>query len=399
MTEKLLRFLICSTLFIAISFCVTGCRSKKTGPGHPPPSVTTVVVEPQDIPAVFEFVGFTQSSHFVEVRARVEGYLDKIAYKEGSLVKEGEILFQIDPRPFQAALEEAKGTLLQKEALLWNAKKTAERYKVLYEQKAASQRDLDNAVADQLSLEAQVVSATGGVESAALNLEFTTIKSSINGLSARSIYREGDLITPGPNGLLTSIQAVDPTWVYFSVSENQLLKYRDMEHKGQLVLSKDKRYELQLVLADNSIYPYLGKVDFSQPYFDQKTGTMTVRGIVPNPKNALMPGQFVRIKVLGAIYPNTIAVPQEAVMQGKTGMYVFIVSDGRAHMQNVVTGDWFENKWIILGGLLKGDEVIAKGAGKVMNNMPVFVENQSPNSKTNTPPETPKKELQQEKRI
>lgn len=375
MTKRLASILVSFSLLILSFLILPGCHGKKTKPGAAPPEVTTVIVEPQDIPAVFEFVGFTESSHLVEVRARVEGYLDKIAYKEGSLVKEGELLFQIDPRPFEASLEQAKGELLQKEALLWNAKKTAERYRVLYEQKAASQRDLDNAIADQLSLEAQVVSATGSVESAALNLNFTTIKSSIAGLSARSIYREGDLITPGQHGLLTSVQAIDPTWVYFSVSENQLLKYRDLKKKGQLIMPKDQQFHLQLVLADGSIYPYMGTVDFSQPYFDQKTGTMTVRGIIPNPDNALMPGQFVRIQLLGSIYPNTIAVPQEAVMQGKTGMYVFIVSDGKAHMQNVVTGDWVENKWIILGGLLKGDEVIAQGANKVMNHTPVKVIN------------------------
>jgi len=365
----------CYALFLMLVL-VSGCKSPEPE-STPPTEVKTVIIEPTIIPAINEFVGFTDSSHLVEMRARVEGYLDKIAYREGSLVKQGELLFQIDPRPFQDSLEQAKGELMQKQALLWNAKKTTERYKVLYGQKAASQRDLDDATANQLSLEAQVVSATAAVESAALNLSFTTIKSPITGLSAKSIYREGDLITPGTNGLLTSIQAIDPSWVYFSVSEYQMLEWNRLQKKGQLIVPEEDQFQLQLVLADGSLYPHLGTVDFNQPFFDQKTGTMTVRGIIPNPDNDLLPGQFVRIRVIGAKYPNAIAVPQEAVLQGKTGMYVFIVSEGKAKMQNVVTGDWVNNQWIILEGLLKGDEVIISGVNKVGNGSPVKVINKN----------------------
>ncbi|MGH7901992.1 MAG: efflux RND transporter periplasmic adaptor subunit, partial [Thermodesulfobacteriota bacterium] len=227
-TTWLIIFILIITPFFV------GCHSDKKEV-QPPVDVTTIKVEPKTVPVTFEYVGQTDSSHIVEIRARVEGYIDKIAYKEGSLVKQGDLLFQIDPRPFQAKLEDAKGQLAAAKANLTRASREYARIEPLYKQNAVSQRDRDNAEAALLEAEAAVQSAKANVMDAEVNLSYTTIRSPITGLSDRAYQREGALVSPGPESLLTTVSKPDPMWVYFSVSENDLLKYRDEINKGLLI--------------------------------------------------------------------------------------------------------------------------------------------------------------------
>ena len=350
---------------LLLAVCVCSCKKKAAAPERPPVGVTTVKVEPQTIPAVFEFVGFVESSHPVEIRARVEGYLDTIGYTEGSLVNAGDLLFQLDPKPFIATLESAKGFLAQNKAQQWRAEQDVKRLKPLYEQKAASQRDLDNAVAAQLAAEAAVYSSQAQVDTAQINLGYTTIRSPIKGLASKSIYREGSLITPGPHGLLTTVSVIDPIWINFNVSENMLLKEHEAVSKSQLIMPPKEEYDVQAVLGDGTVFPYLGKVSFAAPTLEQSTGTMLVRAVMPNPKGDLKPGQFVRVRVMGAKHPNAIVVPQEAVLQSSKGMSVFIVRDGKAYPQNIAVGDWYQNQWIVTQGLKPGDEVVVEGGNKL----------------------------------
>jgi membrane fusion protein (multidrug efflux system) len=360
-------------LKISFLLLLTSCSSQEKAKTEAQAvDVKTESIVPTTIPAIFSFVGFTQSSHEVEIRARVEGYLEKVVYKEGSFVNEGEILYYLDHKPFEAAVENARGALSKQQAILWNAKKTRERLDPLFKEKAASRKDLDTAISEELSATAEVQSAKAKLMQAELDLGYTTIKSPISGLASDTHYKEGALITPGQNALLTTVSVVDPIFVYFSISENERLKFRKQEMNNQIIVPKDE-LEIELILADNTIYPYKGKVNFSSPTIDQKTGTMSIRATLPNPGSVLMPGQFVRINVIGAERPNAIVVPQRAVLEGKNGMFVYVVINNKTEIREVEVGDWYQKNWIIQSGLVEGDVVIIDGVNKVRPGSPVHI--------------------------
>lgn len=352
-------------LFTSLSFLPT-C-TKKEKPTPPPTVVTAFQVEPKTIPATFEFVGVLKSSHPVQIRSRVEGYLQSIDYEEGSLVKKGDRLFQIDPRLFAAALKEAEGELARQEAILWGAKKSLERIEPLYKKNAASQRDLDDATTKVLSAEASVISAKGNLEKAALNLSFTKITAPIEGMVGKALHREGDLIMPmGESGLLAELSVLDPIWVYFSLTESQILMKQSGESEKKLILPPRDEYTVELILADNTKYPYTGRVNFAAPILDPATGTMMVRAEFQNPRGVLLPGEFVQAIVSGAQRPNAIFVPQQSVFQGRNGMYVFVIdTENKVSSRLVQTGNWFENYWIITQGLQPGEVVVADGINKI----------------------------------
>jgi membrane fusion protein, multidrug efflux system len=327
--------------------------------------VNTITIEAKDIPAVYEYVGFVKSSHEVEVRARVAGYLDSIDYAEGQLVKKEDLLFQIDPRPFEAALMSSKGDLAKQEAVLWDAKRSVERLKPLFEQKAASRRDLDNALAQEAANGALVGAAKANVLQAELNLAYTTIRSPVNGLVGASNYREGALIVTNES-LLTTISVIDPIWINFSIPERDMLQSQEERKKGALKFPESGGFVIEAVLANGSILPELGKVNFFSPTYDQKTGTMMVRAELPNPEGILRPGQFVRARVSGAIRPGAISVPQRAVVQSKRGLFVYVVDkEDRAISRFIEAGEWDNDNWIINSGLKVGDVVIVDGVNKV----------------------------------
>lgn len=361
------------SLFFA-AFCLLASCGKKPPSQPNEVEVTTLIVERQTIPANLEFVGVAESSHLVEIRSRVEGYLWKIAYTEGSFVKEGDLLFQIDPRQFEAAVNEAKGVVEREKAVLWAAERAVERFKPLYDQKAASRRDLDNATAREMAGQASVESARAKLQEAELNLSYTSIQSPIAGLSGRAKYREGTLITPSINGLLTTVAIVDPIWVIFSVADSYLLKSNEELKKNLVQLPPNDDFNVFLTLSDGSQFPHHGKVNFTSPTLDQNTGTMTVRAVFPNPDKLVRPGQFVRATVVGATRPNAIAIPQQSVQQGEKGMFVYVVNqDQQAEIRWIQVGDWYDNFWIIQSGLEVGDEVIVSGVNKVSQGTPVKV--------------------------
>jgi len=361
---------------LLLMIVLSGCHSEPPHPQLPPPTVTTVTVELQTVPAILEYVGVVQSSHLVEIRARVEGYLEKIAYIEGSLVHVDDLLFQIDKKPFEAALAQAKGVVEQKKAALWDAVQTVNRLMPLYEKNAASKRDLDNATAQQLGAKAALDSADAEVTQAEINLGYTTIRSPITGQTGQARFREGALLTPGADSLLTTVTALNPIWVNFSISSGDILKYQKEQSSGALELPKDLNFEVELILSDGTIFPSKGKVDFADPSLKQSTGSMTVRAVLPNPDYTLKPGQFVRASVKGAVHPNAIVIPQSAVMQGKNGLSVFVVDkDNKVEMRLIEAGDWYKQYWIINSGLKVGERVIVDGINKVVPGMSVIVKN------------------------
>lgn len=344
----------------------SSCQKEAAPQQRPPTPVKVLTVETKTIPAIFQYVGVVKSSHQVEIRARVTGYLDELAYVEGSFVNKGDLLFQLDPRPFQATLAQMEALVSGQQAVLWETSRSVARYKPLYEKKAASQRDLDNAMAAEMNAEAQVLASKAQVEAAKINLDYTTIRSPVSGLAGQANYRVGALISPDQD-LMTTISVVDPIWVEFSVSEQDILSSQEQRKKGQLQFPSNNEFTVELILADQSIFPEKGIVNFSAPTYSQKTGTLMIRAVVKNPKDVLLPGQFVRVNVLGAIRPNAISIPQQAVVQSKTGSLVFVVNkENQAEMRPVELGPWDGNNWVINSGLKAGDEVIVEGVNKVL---------------------------------
>lgn len=378
--------------WIAVLLSLTcACNSyDKKPPVIPPPTVTVFEVEAKTIPAVFDFIGFAESSHPVEIRAKVEGYLEKIAYIEGSLVQEGDLLFQIDPNQFQAKVEVAKGEVARQKALLANAVLTVNRLTPLYEQKAASKKDLDNAVANQLAVAAALQSAEAQLLDNEINLGYTTIRSPVKGLADKSRYHEGALINPGENSLMTTVSVLDPIWIYFTISDNDILRARQQENDKSLTLPQKSEYVVDAIMSDYSVYPHKGKVDFSSPTYDRATGTLLARAVFPNPKGDLLPGQFVRVKVYGADYPKALFVPQRALLQKKTGMYVYLVGkDDKIIAQDVSTGSWFEDYQIVTNGLKIGDRIVVDGINKIRPGSIVQVVGPWKNNLQNSTPPTP----------
>jgi membrane fusion protein (multidrug efflux system) len=373
---------------IASGFIASASLAQQpTGQERPPTAVTVVEIKPEDTPAVFEYTGKTASSRQVEIRARVEGYLDKIAYDEGGLVKTDQLLFQLDPDQFKTALASAKAELAQRKALLTNANLTLKRVRPLAKQNALSQQDLDNAVANQLTAQAQMQAAQAQVDQAELNLSYTTIKSPLTGLAGSSNFREGSLITPGANGLLTTIVQLNPMWINFGIGENEALRITEQIDLGELQGPGVKNLTVEALLADGSIYPHKGRITYLDPVINAETGTFNMRVEIPNPNGNLRPGLFVRVRLEGIVRPNAIMVPQQAVMQGPKGKFVYVIdSENKAQARPVEVGEWYDDQWIIDSGLNAGDRVVVQGAARLQPDAPVQIQPATPPSASETTP-------------
>jgi membrane fusion protein (multidrug efflux system) len=312
----------------------------------------------------------------VQIQSRVDGFLDRRLYHEGEMVRAGQTLFQMDRKPFEAALQTAQGQLSQQRARVEVAAANLARVRPLAARNAVSKKDLDDAVGAEKSARASVIAAEGEVRKAELNLGYTTIQSPLKGLSSFAKKQEGSYLTAGQEGLLTTVSQIDPIWVNFSVSENQKLLYSDQVAKGQLIFPKNMNFEVEVLLADGSAFPHRGRINFSAPSFDSQTGTFLVRTELPNPEGALRPGQFVRARMYGAVRPAAVRVPQRAVQQGAKSHYVWVIgNDGKARQRVVEVGDWYGDEWFITDGLKRGERVVVDGAGRVTPAAPLKVSN------------------------
>jgi membrane fusion protein (multidrug efflux system) len=345
-----------------MAFLSPACESKKEASAPPPPVVAVMEIVQKDVPVSFEFVAQTQSSHLVNIQARVSGFLDKRLYAEGSVVKEGQVLFQMDAKPFQVQLDQAKAALAKQEAALETARLNLERTKPLTEQNALSQKDLDDATGQYQSAAAATEQAKAQVESAKLNLSYTTIASPVTGVSSSAHQTDGTYINP-QNSLLTTVAVLSPIWVNFSLSENEMYKYRGQQAKGLLRIPDYKDYEVEIILVDGSVYPYTGKMTFAEPSYNAQTGTFLIRATVHNPEGVLRPNQYVRARLKGAVRPKAILVPQRAVQQGSKGHFVWVVGkETKVELRPVVVGDWQGDDWFIYEGLRSGEQVVIDGA-------------------------------------
>jgi membrane fusion protein, multidrug efflux system len=336
-----------------------GC-SKETPP-VPIPEVGVLKVESHDTPVTFEYIAQTQSPQEVNIVARVNGFLDKQLYTEGSIVDEGQVLFQMDQKPFIAQLNAAKAAWDKAKAAHNTAMANLKRVKPLAEQDALSQKDLDDAIGSAESSAAGLAQAQANVDTAKLNLSYTTIAAPLRGISGSAQQKVGAYLSP-TNNLLTTVSALDPVWVNFSLSENELTRYRNQITQKLLQPPQDQNFDVEIILVDGSSFPQTGKITFRDPSYNPQTGTFLIRVTVANPEGALRPNQYVRVRLKGAMRPNAIAIPQRAVQQGAKGHFVWTVDkDSKVELRPVDVGEWYGDQWFINSGLKAEDQVVVDG--------------------------------------
>jgi membrane fusion protein (multidrug efflux system) len=345
-----------------------GREGAATG-GAPPPAVPVhiVKVEPRSVPISFDVVGQVEGSKQVEVRARVSGILVKQFYREGDVVKAGAPLFEIDRAPFEVALAQAKGQLAQATAQVAQAQREETRLKPLVADRAVSRKEYDDATSARQLGEAAMQQANASVRQAELNLSYTSVAAPVSGISGRAEHSIGTLITTDvAGGLLTTINQLSPIWVRFSLAESDLAKL-----PGGRV-SQVTPVDMQLVLSGGALYPPKGRLNFAATAIDPRLGTQQLRAEFDNPREQLLPGQFVTVRIAAGKRDNVSLVPQAAVVQTEKGYLVFVIdAEGKAQARPVKTGDWIGSDWVILSGLGAGDKVIVDNLLKIRPGLPV----------------------------
>lgn len=354
-------------------------RGVSGAPTSAPPEVEVVTVAQKDVPVYGEWIGTLDGLVNADVRAQVTGYLLQQAYQEGSFVKKGQLLFQIDPRPFQASLDQAEGQLAQSKATLANAEAVqrrtqldVDRYTPLAKEQAASQQDLDNAVQNNLAakatvetVKAQIQTYQATVETAKINLDFTRLVAPIDGIAGQAQLQVGGLVTPN-SGVVTSVSTVNPIKVFFTVSEPQYLDWRRRFPTESSRLAADKSLRLQLILADGRTYDHEGTFYFADRQVNVGTGAIQIAGLFPNPENILRPGGYGKVRAVIRTQKDALLVPQRAVTELQGNYQVAVVdSEGKVSIRPVALGESIGSNWIINSGLNPGDKVVAEGVQKV----------------------------------
>ncbi|HTP34790.1 MAG TPA: efflux RND transporter periplasmic adaptor subunit [Candidatus Acidoferrales bacterium] len=398
----------------AVSIAATGC-SRSSSAAAPPAllEVQVAKVQQKDVPVLKEWIGTLDGFVNADIKAEVSGYLVKQAYTEGSFVKEGQLLFQIDSRPFQASVDQALGKLAQSEGQLEEARAQLaqaeaqvavaeanqrrtqldqDRYTPLAQQQAITQQDLDNATQNNMAAKAQLQAARAAVETAKaqittglaavesdkaavetahINLGFTRVTSPIDGIPGIAQLQVGALVSPA-SGAITTVSTVDPIKVYFTVSEQEYLDYARRFPTVQKRQANNQTLELELILADGTTYPRKGKFYFADRQVDVRTGALRLAGLFPNPDSTLRPGQYGRVRIATDTRRGALLVPQEAVMdlQG-TRQVAVLDSANKVHIRPVQVGETVGHDWIISDGVNPGDRVVVEGLQKVRTGMQV----------------------------
>jgi membrane fusion protein (multidrug efflux system) len=380
-------------LSIALIASLCGC-AKKEEVAPTPPTVEVVAVAQRDVPIYRTTVGTLEGNVNATISAQVSGYLLSREYNEGSIVTNGQLLFQIDPGPFQAELDKAKSQLAQAQATQEKYALTVERYTPLAATEAISKQELDDAVQNDKAAQAQVEAARAAVQQAQLNLDFTTIRSPVDGVAGlfSAQAQVGNLVGPS-SGQLTTVTTVDPMRVYFSVSQRLVTDIQERMLAAGKPLEMNEGPPMELTLANGTVYPTKGRIRFKNNQVDIKTGTVRVVGEFANPQRLLVPGMFVSVRTFLDTEKNALLVPQRAVteMQGRY-LVAVVGGDNKISIRPVTTGEQVGQEWVITGEVKAGDHVVAEGVqkvrdGSVVNPVP-FAEKQAAAS---TAPEAEKK--------
>lgn len=360
-----------STLLVLLLTALVGCGDKNAEKAKPVLPVNIVTATPRNVPTSAEFVGQTAGYREVEVRARVGGILLKKTYTEGRPVKQGELLFQIDPEPFQAALDQARGNLQIEQANLMRAQQDYKRIIPLFKENAVSQKDRDDATAAFASAKAAVAAAQAQVKTAQINLGYTQVTAPITGITSTQVHSEGSLVTStGDGSPLTKISQLDPLYVNFAVSDNDDLAMRQDVAAGKLRLPPGQQFKVLLKLADGTVFPQVGKLNFTDSIVDTSTSSVRARAEFPNPDGSLLPGQFVRVRLDGAELINAIVVPKKAIVTTQQGKQVWVVSPKNTAMPVVVElGEEVGDQVVISKGLKAGDRVVVDNLMKIQPGM------------------------------
>jgi len=366
MTSSLRVLAIAGFTFVALTACG---KSQEPGPGGPggqmpPPEVGVITAQASQVPLQQQLVGRLAPFRSADVRARVPGVLQRRVYEEGSDVREGQVLFLIDPAQLQAALGQSEASLAQAQATYANAKSAADRARQLLPQKFISKSDYDNAIAAERSAGAAVQQAKAGVETARINRGYATVRAPISGRAGKQQVTEGALVGQGDATLLTTVDQIDPLYVDFSMSVEQLAQVRQLDDGSG-------HRDVQVLLPDGSVYAHPGTLDFSGDVVDPATGAIALRARVPNPERQLLPGTFVSVKATLGEQKAAYRVPQVALQRDVQGAYVLVVGkDGKVARKNVTTSGLDGADWIVSNGLANGDQVIVSGLQRAQPGQP-----------------------------
>jgi RND family efflux transporter MFP subunit len=349
-----------------------GCRGHEAAPAPPPQTVVVATVVQKDTPIYGEWVATLDGFVNAQIQPRVAGYVIRQNYVEGAPVKKGDVLFEIDPRPFKAALDQAKAQLAQAEAQLGKANLDVERDTPLAEARAIAKAQLDTEIQARLAAQAVVLAGRANVEQAELNLEFTKVTSLVTGVAGIAQVQIGNLV--GPSSVLTSVSQVDPIKAYFTVSEQEFTDFHRRFPTEESVVAQRKRMPLQLILTDGTVYGQVGAISFADRQVNPATGAIRIAGVFPNPNNLLRPGGFGRIRVSARTQAGALLVPQRAVTELQGSHQVAVVgSDNKVSIRPVTVGDRVGQLWIVTEGLKPGERVVVEGVTKVRDGSAVKV--------------------------
>ncbi len=360
-----------ASFFIFCVFILSSCGKKEAVTAPPPPDVKVAVVLQKTVPIYVENVGETVGAADVEIRARVEGFLETVDFQEGTFVKKGQLLYTIDPQPLRAALAQARGRRAEAQAQLAKADQDVARYKPLVEKNAISREEYDTAVSAQLAASASVDAAKASEKDAELNLGYTNVYSPIDGLVGKTQVKPGNLVGRGENTLLTVISNIDSIHVRSNVSERDYLRLA--RAKGAVPQSKDKTPDsFELVLADGTVHNYKGRLVYADRAVDPETGTLAIEASFPNPDHVLRPGQYARLRAAIDEKKDAILVPQVAVQELQGTYSVAVVgSDNKVTLRPVQASDRIGSLWVIDSGLKPGEKIVVEGLQKVRDGVTV----------------------------
>jgi RND family efflux transporter MFP subunit len=360
---------------------MVGCTNSPQAPPPQSVNVDVIEVEQRDVPIYSQWIGTLDGSVNADLKAEVTGYLLKQEYKEGSFVRKGQLLFQIDPRPFQATLDQAKAQLAQAHAQLLTAEANqrksqldVERYTPLAKDQAATQQDMDNAIQTNLANKAiiendkaSIKAAEAAVETAQINLNFTRVVSPIDGIAGLAQNQVGDLVSASSSAPITTVSTVNPIKVYFTPSEQEYLAFA-REHPTDASREQHSRQtQIELILADGTTYSHTGSIEFANRQVEQNTGTIRLAALFPNPQNILRPGGYGQVRAVTKVVTGALLVPQRAIsdLQGNYQIAV-LDADNTVSIRNVTVGERVDNLWVVTDGLKPGERVVAEGVQKVV---------------------------------